>query len=377
MQTNVRISLAIAAMVSVVGAASAQSSVIIAGRVDGSLQYIDNGMVKTKRLDSGTYSASRLSFGGTEDLGGGLSALFYLEHRLSLDTGAAANAAKFWNGGSFVGLSSKTLGTITLGRQYGPTFWTFLLGDESGPVRNHSYSAVTSIQRSNFARIAGGASPIKTAGSLDTLAGGLYSLGITSTYEDNLIVYKSPELSGLTLRLAAGAPEGYQAGSGKIYGTNVEYRNGPLAAALAYNVKEGTVPAGGAGPRQKLQDVVASGMYSVTKDFKVWGNYHPWKLDSAGSQLKGRDWMLGTSYWLPQSQVWVNYARKTMDDCSGCNSSGFGVGYHYLLSKRTELYASYASVSNGANAANTLNGFAPAALGQRVRGLAAGIMHVF
>jgi len=376
MQRGGKFSFAVAALLGAVGAASAQN-VTIAGRLDGGLQYIDDGVNKVKRVDSGTYTASRLIFRGNEDLGGGLGALFYLEHRFNLDVGQPQSATRFWNAGSFVGLSSVDLGTVTLGRQYVPIFWSFLFADDTGPLKLHGYSALQSVQRSNFVRVSAAASPIKAAGSLDTIAGGIYSLGITSAFEDNLVVYKSPSFGGATIRLAVGAPEGYPAGSGKVFGGNVEYTKGDLYASLAYNSKEGTVPAGGGAGRDKMQEALASAMYAVTKEFKVWGNLHPWKFDSVGTELKGRDWMLGVSYWLPLGELWLNYASKKIDDCSACDSKGFGVGYHYFLSKRTELYASYAKVNNEANSGNTLNGFAPAALGMSVSGLAAGIAHQF
>jgi predicted porin len=118
-------------------------------------------------------------------------------------------------------------------------------------------------------------------------------------------------------------------------------------------------------------------MYAITKEFKAWGNFHPWSFDSQGTEMKGHDWMLGVSYWLPFGELWLNYADKKIDDCASCDSKGFGIGYHYFLSKRTELYASYANVSNQANSGNTLNGFAPGVLGQSVRGIAAGVALTF
>lgn len=359
------------------GAAQAQSNVTIAGRLDGGVEYVDNGQTKQKRMDSGDYTASRLIFRGTEDLGGGLSALFYLEHRFNLDVGAPQNATKFWSGGSFVGLSSTSLGTVTLGRQYVPIFYSFLWADDTGPLRLHSYSALQAIQRSNFARISATASPIKAAGSLDTIAGGVYSLAITSAFEDNLVIYKTPVFGGATVQFAVGAPEGYPAGAGKIFGGNFEYRNGSFFGSLGYNSKQGTVPAGG-GPFQKITEEIVSAMYAVTQEFKVWGNVHPWNFDSvAGTSLKGNDFMLGISYWLPSGEIWANVASKSLQNCVACNSKGASIGYHYFLSKRSELYASYARVNNQANSGNTLNGFAPAALGLNVSGLAAGIAVTF
>lgn len=359
------------------GAALAQSGVTIAGRLDLGPQYIDNGVDRLKRLDSGTYTASRLIFRGVEDLGDGLKAGFYLENRFNADLGAAQSAAKFFNAGAQVYLSSPTWGSVSLGRQYVPIFWAFLFADDTGPLRLHGYSALQSVQRSAFARVAAAASPIKAAGSLDSIAGGIYQLNITSAFEDNLVVYKTPAFGGLTAMLAAGASEGAPSGSGRVLAGNVEYKGGPFYGALAYNQKRGTVPAGGSGSYQTVTEVVASGMYNVTKDIHVWGNVHPWKLESPGPDLRGHDWMLGASWWVSQGEIWVNYAAKTLKDCNACNSKGVGVGYHYFLSKRTELYVSYAQVNNQANSANALNGFNPAAPGMNVRGLAGGVALTF
>jgi len=360
-------------------AAFAQSGgVTIAGRVDMGLQYADTGAKKVKNVDSGIYTGSRLIMRGNEDLGDGLSALFYLEHRFNADTGMPQSATKFWNAGSYVGLSSKDWGTVTLGRQYTPTFWTFLFADDTGPLRLHNYSALQSVQRSNFARIRASASPVTTPGTLDSVTNGIYSLGITSAFEDNQIVYKTPTFfGGLTAMLSVEAPEGYANGGGKLFSGNIEYRNGPLYTSVAATQKKGIVPTA-SNAEQKVSEQVASAMYAITPAVKVWGNVHPWKLESvAGSELKGNDWMLGASYWLASGELWVNYASKKLSNCSGCDSSGWGVGYHYFLSKRTELYASLATVSNDANAANTLNGFAPDDFGRNVRAVAMGIATTF
>ncbi len=362
----------------IAGPALAQSSVTIAGRMDLGPQYIDDGVNKFKRIDSGTYTASRLIFKGVEDLGDGLLAGFYLESRSNADVGATQSATKFFNAGSQVYLSDKRFGSITIGRQYVPIFWSFLFADDTGPLRLHGYSAVQSIQRSAFARVSAAASPVKAAGSLDTIGSGVYQLNSTSAFEDNMLVYKTPVFGGATVMLAAGAPEGATAGNGRVLGGNVEYRADRFYGSVAFNKKRGTVPAGNAGPYQTQTESVVSGLYEILPNsLKVWGNFHPWKLASPAGDFKGHDYMLGVSYWFSTSELWLNYAAKTLDNCASCDSKGFGLGYHYFLSRRTELYASYGQVNNDANSGNTLNGFAPGTLGRNVKGYAVGIAHVF
>ena len=71
------------------------------------------------KLTSGIGSQSRLGFRGTEDLGGGLSAIFQLETGLKVDDGTLDNTnSALFNRQAFVGLKSKDAGTLTLGKQY-------------------------------------------------------------------------------------------------------------------------------------------------------------------------------------------------------------------------------------------------------------------
>ncbi|HEY0837326.1 MAG TPA: porin, partial [Azospirillum sp.] len=76
-------SLIALAVLAAAGAASAQSSVTLFGIVDA-VVTVGRGTVadRTQLTDSG-YNSSRLGFRGTEDLGGGMSASFWLEAGLN------------------------------------------------------------------------------------------------------------------------------------------------------------------------------------------------------------------------------------------------------------------------------------------------------
>ncbi|NUT63354.1 porin [Herbaspirillum sp. C9C3] len=104
-------------------AALAQSSVTIYGVVDNALVYSSsqNG-AHNVYMRSGNLSASKIGFKGSEDLGGGLQAFFQLENGFDADTGAMSSANTLFNRQSFVGLSSKSAGALTIGRQYTPYY---------------------------------------------------------------------------------------------------------------------------------------------------------------------------------------------------------------------------------------------------------------
>jgi predicted porin len=67
------------------------SRVELYGIIDGGLERQDVGSVSATRVSSGMSAGSRWGLRGTEDLGGGLRAIFTLESRFELDQGTVTN----------------------------------------------------------------------------------------------------------------------------------------------------------------------------------------------------------------------------------------------------------------------------------------------
>src|SRR5262245_51148723 len=122
--------LALAVLGAFAGAASAQSSVTIYGSLDLGIAKSNGGTAGNNGGQAGngaqakawtlqSANAPRLGFRGNEDLGGGLSAQFQIEHRFNPDTGQVNNLGIFWQGRSYMQLSSAAAGRIYLGRDYG------------------------------------------------------------------------------------------------------------------------------------------------------------------------------------------------------------------------------------------------------------------
>jgi predicted porin len=122
------------AAVAVAGTASAQSSVTLFGVVDSGFSYYSatseyynlpglSGNTSAKQsqtaLSNSGYNSSRLGFRGTEDLGGGWAANFWLESPVNSDS-AVGNVA--FSRRSTVSLSSP-YGELRMGRDYTSTFW--------------------------------------------------------------------------------------------------------------------------------------------------------------------------------------------------------------------------------------------------------------
>ena len=100
------------------GIALAQSSVTLYGIVDAGFTYTSNSKGSSQiALTGGNESASRWGVRGSEDLGGGLNAIFTLEAGFNPANGTMGQNGTEFRRLAFVGLSSP-YGTVTLGRQY-------------------------------------------------------------------------------------------------------------------------------------------------------------------------------------------------------------------------------------------------------------------
>jgi predicted porin len=111
--------IVVAAAASFASVAHAQSSVTLYGLLDAGLTYTSNVAGNSKwAAGSGGISQSMFGLHGSEDLGGGLKAIFTLESGFNINNGKFANNNGMFNRQAFVGLSSSQFGTVTLGRQY-------------------------------------------------------------------------------------------------------------------------------------------------------------------------------------------------------------------------------------------------------------------
>lgn len=100
-----------------ISAAHAQSSVTLYGIIDTGLLYTNNQKGESNyQMASGTLSGSRWGMRGTEDLGGGLQALYVLENGFSSTTGTLGQNGREFGRAAYVGLAG-AFGRVTAGRQ--------------------------------------------------------------------------------------------------------------------------------------------------------------------------------------------------------------------------------------------------------------------
>lgn len=314
--------LALAVLGAFAGAASAQSSVTIYGSLDLAVTK-GNGGTAANNGANGTSkawlekqsNASRLGFRGNEDLGGGLSAQFQIEHRFTPDDGAAATNAPFWQGRSYVQLSSATLGRVYLGREYTPAFW---IQNKSDPFGNDGVA-----QFGASFSWAGFATPSTVVTN---------NASTSNTRASNTVGYKSPNFNGLTVNAAVGLGEALVP---RDSGINVEYAAGPIYAGFGYEKLNGLNAAAGDG--NSLVNLAFHYDFGVVKPIFYYA-----RAKVAGGTLTNKTAFIGALAPIGPGTLKAGYGRETRETVapnSLGNISKLGLGYDYPLSKRTNLYA--------------------------------------
>jgi len=289
--------------------AYADSNVTIFGALDLNarhIQYSGNGSVNSVGSFGG--SPSLLGFRGTEDLGDGLKASFWLETAILPDTGDTAQSLglPFWTRGSWVSLGSDAAGTLRLGRDWSASYFgqwefdpTFNLG-----LGDHLH--------------------------LTHVDGGFL-------WRNNTVQYITPgNLGGFSARLMFAPSEGGSAGSYR--GGRAAFSGGPYNIAASYGSTSNS-----AGGDFKLAHLGTSYDFGATKVMLLLAN-------SKHGDMSERRWALSSSVPIGNASLWASYSKVLVN--SAANAGGwFGgnqlaVGGGYALSKRTGLYASISRLKN-------------------------------
>ena len=341
-------SLVALAVLAASGAAMAQSSVTLFGIVDAGYA-VGNGSIsdKTSLRNSG-YNSSRLGFRGVEDLGGGMKAGFHLEAGVNNDdgTGSASSAVNqaqtaanvgtqglTFNRRSVVTLSGK-MGELILGRDYTPQFWSETVYDPFG----------TNGVGTNIAFNKGGTTGVRSS---------------------NGIGYKSPSMGGIALWAQTYMGENASTAAAKVGNGNsfrITFDQGKFSAAFG----SGSLTTG-AGTTNKTSNIAGSYDLGVAK---VMAQSNTTKITGA-ADIKGS--VIGAL--VPMAGGTVRIASSQTEQ-AGKESKLMAVGFVQPMSKRTDLYATYARVSNAGGAAAALNGAVTAANGSST-GYEFGIKHAF
>jgi predicted porin len=332
-------SLIALAVLAASGAAMAQSSVTLYGRLDASVGQTTEdktsaGVVTENdqtRIDQSQLNTTFWGLKGTEDLGGGLTANFKLESGFALDTGVG-NTGLFERTAT-VGLAGG-FGAVNLGRQY--TAYDSLRG------------ATNNVWDSNLAT-----------------TGTVWKTGVTDYTNriSNSVRYDSPVFSGISGSVAYGFGEDKTAtlDASESISLHIKYVAGPLLVGYAH--QEEKLQNGTLAKTDPITGVITPGaaatatytnkydLLGASYDFgvaKLTGSYNQAK----DSNTKDKEYQVGVSAPFGAFTVAAGYSKATSEEAGRADLDGEGytlVGT-YDLSKRTTLYVGYKSTEVEASA---------------------------
>jgi len=350
-----RLSLAIIVTSLIAAPVHAQSSITVYGLIDQALEWSNptkNAANEQRgssgwRLVNGVSNGSRFGIRGSEDLGGGLKAIFGIETRFDADTGEitgsrarpadpadpASGKLKFWNAQSWVGLDSQW-GRLTAGRQYVPLFSGLANLDASG---YRYYDHLSQFFNNRL---------------------------------DNALLYQTPAFRGLTIQvmyafsgaLAAPANTGataYPQGKGDSRGAGARWDRGDFSLGGGY-IEYGADKSGnalfsnrvewGAGASYRFSRTgqigliyvmsnLGSGVTNIADD-NPSGSISDLKVTTDFIILSGR---IG----LGSGMLYVNYAYKNPRSDTDLKSPNLlGITYDYPLTRRTDVYLALGNETN-------------------------------
>lgn len=345
----------------------AQSQVTISGAMDVSVDSVNTGDPggKKTQMSSGTVTSSRIVFAGNEDLGSGLSAMFRLDMGLNADSGtmlAGANAN--FGRTSIVGLNSKDLGQLALGRT-GTPLTPMLIQTDFAALGY--YGSAASVSQNLIARTSNG------------------------------IFYTSPSMGGFTVRAVYGfglenaaAPKD----EGHFKAIGLQYTNGGLTVNGAYQTDRQRTATGTNTNTDNASESGIGARYDFGQFAINGGIYRVHQVSPAASRDAAvisdntkSGWLGIAAKFTPVNTVGLQIGRTDGDlQRAGLpkpSATTFATFVRHDLSKRTYLYANYARVNN--NSASRVS-LIPAAYANRIRptidgsdpsAFALGIVHLF
>lgn len=310
--------------------ASAQSnaSISIYGIADLGVRY-STGLTASQApshgrlgsLVSGANSTSRFGLRGSEDLGGGMQAIFNMEGGRALDTGSQISASQVFDRASYVGISGP-LGSLTLGRQINT------VAEAIAPVEPMGMRMAS--LNPNIANTALGAHGLGAEYGASGSTNAAFRV-------DNALKY-SISRQGLTLRamysFSESATEGKHMGSA---GAGLAYSAQGLELSAAFHQLR-------TADNRKLNAATVGTAYRWGA-WRIAGNLGRTEAAQADAtktvnaiQGLGASWNLSPSVSLTAALYHLQRKRSGLHDDGFARAVFFA---EYLLSKRSQLYAEF------------------------------------
>jgi predicted porin len=336
------------------GAASAQVTVF--GVLDlAAVQLRASGAASMKLLNGDGNTSSRLGLRGSENLGGGWQANFWMETAINVDAGTSGatstnnidsvnTGSLTWGRRSTIGLQGPW-GEWRLGRDYVPSFANLTTAMHPFGTNGVGSSGLL------FYPVNAGGTTVRT-----------------SVRASNALVYQLPSgLGGFygSAMVATGEQAGGTATSrnGQHQGLRLGYRAGPFNIAAAQGRTSYTTG------DYTQRNVGVNLQWGPAKLMALWGDNQVGVTKTSatmlGTQLSLGAGELRLAYTVLQAQGVANDARQ------------WAAGYVHDLSKRSSVYGTVSAIDNRGNGTRFNVGLSPTTPGGSSSGLEVGLRHSF
>jgi predicted porin len=346
--------------------AKAQSSVTLYGIIDTGIEYVTNAQKTHHSVVQGTSETYGPSVGltGTEDLGGGLKAIFRLEAGYNPNTGTSLQGGRLFGRSAWVGLSNDN-NKIIFGRVYTPLYDVFLYLD---PLLGSNVGLLT--QDGGFtSRVDNGVRYTRTDGP----------------FRENLLYSFGQDAVDTPLGSSAGS-----AGNSKEVSVSVDYTTKTAMVALGYDDIHGTLIAnqyelGLFAPSlaitapttgERAERIAAAGQYTF-KDTSLFAGYRHLRTIAGGDVESSNLYWAGVTQRLTPAlslALGVYHQQVTGSDAK---PTSIAFQTQYALSKRTGLYGNIGKVWNSAASNMGLDTQTQTLLGAGQLAVSVGIYHLF
>lgn len=344
---------------------AASSNVDVYGTIRMSVDHVSAGNQVNGNGENDGWAindqTSRIGFKGTEDLGGGLKAVWQIEQQLSTTDPTGATAAD--NSGAGGAFGGAALRNTFVGLSGG--FGTALIGRHDTPYKLVGSSDLFG----------------DTAADSQKNTTGIIGRNGFDNRANQTVAYVSPDFSGFHFAAAvipgeenvgaAGAVAGFgndAQGLMDSYSLAGIYKNGPLNVGLGYErfgAKTNTV-VGGAAATDKAKDAWKLNAGYAFGDVKVGYTYErsadQYANTDANPQSKDAGHLLSVAYGMGPITLAAQYGKfndKGNNTAEQENDmTRWTLGVIYNLSKRTNVYAAYDADNYKADNETTQNGTA-------------------
>jgi predicted porin len=345
------------------GSAQAQNQVTVYGLIDAALAHLDNadaaGHSVTKMPSLTGSLPSRIGFRGTEDLGGGLTAVFTLESGFNPDVGTLGQGGRIFGRQAWVGLRGKW-GMLQMGRILNMTYLATAKSDVLGP----NLFSINSIDL--YLPNARSDNAIGYVGTFDR-----WTVGATWSFGRDGSAAGGPSATG-----CAGEVPG-NARACRQYTALLGYDAQAYGVTATYDKLFGNTGAAGGLTSANFDRRATVNGYAMLGTAKIGAGIIDRKTAAATGVVESDLMYLGVS--VPVAGMLTLDAQIARKNVKGsADDTNMAVArLTYALSRRSAVYAGVGRMDNRGAAAVALDAGGTTAAGKAQNGVMAGLRHAF